>query len=250
MGKVNPDGNRLTGAAAIAAAAMLAFGLAHAQQGAAPQSGEAAKSPEFEVATIKPSKPGAVGSTFAFASGEGVKVTNGTLKGIIEMAYNVRDFQITGGPGWIDSQQFDVVAKSAASDWGSQAGNSQESIDETRLRIRALLALRFELKVHAERNCRSIFWRWARMARSWRRLACKMLREATGRHQCALRRDDRHEHNDDESGLQAFGATRPPCQRHYRPHWEIRFSTFLVAGGRSLRRGDTHCQLRRWGEFV
>ncbi len=150
MGKVNPDGNRLTGAAAIAAAAMLAFGLAHAQQGAAPQSGEAAKSPEFEVATIKPSKPGAVGSTFAFASGEGVKVTNGTLKGIIEMAYNVRDFQITGGPGWIDSQQFDVVAKSAASDSGSQAGNSQESIDETRLRIRALLALRFELKVHTE----------------------------------------------------------------------------------------------------
>ncbi len=151
MRRLNWLWSLLFGAAAVATFAMtLAFGLAQAQQSAAPQSDEAAKSPEFEVATIKPSRPGADGSTYAFAPGEGLKVTNGTLKGMIEMAYNVRDFQIAGGPGWIGSQQFDIVAKSAESDAGSQAGNSTVSVDETRVRLRALLALRFELKVHTE----------------------------------------------------------------------------------------------------
>ena len=30
---------------------------------------------------------------------------------MIQYAYNVRDFQISGGPGWIGFDRYDVVAK-------------------------------------------------------------------------------------------------------------------------------------------
>src|SRR5215469_11169421 len=79
----------------IAVGSFVAFSLAcgsHAQS-PVPQS-----STEFEVATIKPGGATPGGSTYQFLPG-GIRITNGTLKGIIETAYDVRDFQIDGGPG-------------------------------------------------------------------------------------------------------------------------------------------------------
>ena len=97
--------------------------------------------PTFEVASVKPGRPGdARGSTFQFTPGGGLKVTNGTLKGIIEMAYDVRDFQVSGGPGWLSSQPWDISARSA----------SDEGMNEIRRRLQALLAQRFQLKIHRE----------------------------------------------------------------------------------------------------
>jgi uncharacterized protein (TIGR03435 family) len=71
--------------------------------------------PTFEVTSVKPGRSGdARGSTFQFTPGGGLKVTNGTLKGIIEMAYDVRDFQIAGEPGWLGSQPWDISASGAS----------------------------------------------------------------------------------------------------------------------------------------
>jgi hypothetical protein len=70
----------------------------------------------FEVASVKPSQPDARGSTFQFTPGGGVTVKNADLRGILEMAYDVRDFQISGGPGWLDSERYDIFAKSASGD--------------------------------------------------------------------------------------------------------------------------------------
>jgi bla regulator protein blaR1 len=107
--------------------------------------------PEFEVATIKPSSPNDVhGATFSFTPGEGVNVTNGAVKGLVEMAYDVRDFQILGGPGWVNSDLFNIVAKSASDAAGTSTSNSSASIQETRLRLQALLAQRFQLKIRRE----------------------------------------------------------------------------------------------------
>jgi uncharacterized protein (TIGR03435 family) len=36
---------------------------------------------------------------------------NATLKGMIRNAYGVHDFQISGGPGWIDSDRFNITAR-------------------------------------------------------------------------------------------------------------------------------------------
>lgn len=104
--------------------------------------------PAFEVASVKASQPDARGSTFNFAPGGGLTVQNGTLRGILESAYDVRDFQITGGPGWMDSARFDIFAKTA--DPGMQSAGPEERVRQTRLRLQTLLAERFQLKVHRE----------------------------------------------------------------------------------------------------
>jgi uncharacterized protein (TIGR03435 family) len=104
----------------------------------------------FDIASIHPSRPGSSGSTYSFTADRGVKVTNGTVKGLIEMAYDVRDFQILGGPGWTDSQFFDVVAKTLPAASDSAAAGPANSIVETRLRLQALLLERFQLQLRRE----------------------------------------------------------------------------------------------------
>jgi uncharacterized protein (TIGR03435 family) len=100
-------------------------------------------SPEFDAASIKPSKPGDThGSMFNFTPGGGLTVTNGTLKGLIEAAYDVRDFQISGGPNWLDSERFDLIARSAP--------EAAETLAPTRQRLQSLLAQRFQLRIHRE----------------------------------------------------------------------------------------------------
>jgi len=96
------------------------------------------QAPAFDAASIKPSGPGAIGSTYGFQRG-GIEVHNGTLKGLIEMAYGVRDFQITGGPGWLGSAQYNIVAK-----------GPDEPVPAVRLRVQSLLAERFGLQFHRE----------------------------------------------------------------------------------------------------
>jgi uncharacterized protein (TIGR03435 family) len=97
--------------------------------------------PAFDAASVKASKPGdSRGSTFQFTPGGGLMITNGTLRDIIETAYNVRDFQIPGGPGWLNSERYDISARSA----------SDSTQTETRIKLQTLLAQRFQLRVHRE----------------------------------------------------------------------------------------------------
>jgi uncharacterized protein (TIGR03435 family) len=110
----------------------------------------------FEVASIKPSDPGARGSSTGIAPGGIFRARNVTLKGLIRQVYDVTDFEISGGPGWIDTQGYDVEAK------GNGPAVSEEDLmkmtDDQRnrfrvqmqARLRALLAERFQLKLHRE----------------------------------------------------------------------------------------------------
>jgi uncharacterized protein (TIGR03435 family) len=99
------------------------------------------QAPAFDAASVKPGKPGDTrGATFQFTPGGALNITNGTLRDIIETAWNVRDFQILGGPGWLNSERYDISARS--SDGGGQA--------ETRLKLQVLLAQRFRLRIHHE----------------------------------------------------------------------------------------------------
>jgi uncharacterized protein (TIGR03435 family) len=103
--------------------------------------------PTFEAASVKPVEPGdAGGSTFQFIPAGGLKVTNGTLKGIIETAYDVRE---SGGPNWVNSERYDISAK-APEDLRTGNGAPPDGISETRRRLQTLLAQRFQLKVHRE----------------------------------------------------------------------------------------------------
>jgi uncharacterized protein (TIGR03435 family) len=78
---------------------------------------------------------------------------NVRVRDLIAEAYRVRTFQITGGPGWIGSDRFDIVAKaSSAAPLALATGpNGVRQPSETPfLMLRELLKERFRLVVHAE----------------------------------------------------------------------------------------------------
>ena len=104
---------------------------------------------DFEVASIKRSEPGSLrGSTFEFLPGGSLRIANGTLRAILETAYDVREFQILGGPGWVNSERYDILARTA--DSLSNLAGATNDVKAVRLRLQALLRQRFNLEVHRE----------------------------------------------------------------------------------------------------
>jgi len=59
---------------------------------------------------------------------------------MIREAYDVRDFQITAGPAWLDTDRFDIRAK------------AKEGVSTRQMKtlLQALLADRFQLRLHRE----------------------------------------------------------------------------------------------------
>lgn len=93
--------------------------------------------PSFEVASAKPSAaPGR--SEVAFSPG-GLTIRHSTLTLCVALAYEVKFDQITR-PAWLDSEAYDITAKSAAPSTEKQI----------RLMLQALLADRFKLALHRE----------------------------------------------------------------------------------------------------
>ena len=69
----------------------------------------------FEVASVKTNKSGDNRIGIGFAPGGRFRATNVPLRELISAAYGTPQplaaFQITGGPKWIESDRFDIVAK-------------------------------------------------------------------------------------------------------------------------------------------
>jgi uncharacterized protein (TIGR03435 family) len=99
--------------------------------------------PGFEVASVKPNKAGE-GSTLLLTA-DGLTATRVTVKFLIKQAYGVEEDEISGAPGWLDSETYDVAAKVGSSDLAAL-----DKLDEKqRLRmLQPLLAERFQLKMH------------------------------------------------------------------------------------------------------
>lgn len=113
-----------------------------------------AQSPEnaFEVASIKPSDPDTRGTFFRNSPGT-VHIVGANVSFLIQQAYDVRAFQISGGPGWINSDRYDVMAKieSAAPPADpADVPDQRKAMEQQRERLRALLEERCHLKIHHE----------------------------------------------------------------------------------------------------
>lgn len=106
---------------------------------------KAPTSPTFEVASVRPNRAGP-GHSSIDRDGGVFRMTNVTLKACITLAYGVADSQVSG-PGWLDSERYDIVAKAD--------GDARN--DQSPLRLRALLADRFALALHRERKETSVY---------------------------------------------------------------------------------------------
>jgi uncharacterized protein (TIGR03435 family) len=99
--------------------------------------------PSFEVASIKPfDRTGQVGHGSVAVSGPRVTFTGYTLSALILYAYDMRAYQISGGPGWIGSDTYTIAAK--------VEGDGARENAEIRKMLQALLAERFGVQLHRE----------------------------------------------------------------------------------------------------
>jgi uncharacterized protein (TIGR03435 family) len=96
--------------------------------------------PVFEVVSIKPSNPDAAGTNLPPVGGR-YTASSVSLRTLVQIAYEVSDSQIDGGPEWQTSRRFDIQAKAATPIAGLEAMLPM---------LKTLLADRFQLKVHTE----------------------------------------------------------------------------------------------------
>src|SRR5689334_16200981 len=72
----------------------------------------AGQKPAFEVASIKPNLTPTGGTSIrGEPSGTRITMTRVPTKMLMSFAYRVRDFQIIGGPDWINVDRYDIEAK-------------------------------------------------------------------------------------------------------------------------------------------
>jgi uncharacterized protein (TIGR03435 family) len=100
----------------------------------------------FEVASIKPARPGTRGYSIRPFPGK-LTAENVTLKLLLAEAYHVYDFQISG-PKWIDLERYDLEAKFRG---------DTPSKTQLRAMLQKLLADRFGVRAHRESKEMRVF---------------------------------------------------------------------------------------------
>src|ERR1700730_1400407 len=97
------------------------------------------QTPAFEAASIKPNTSGRSGGGIDLYPAR-IKIINSSLKFCVQIAWNVKDFQISGGANWMDTEHYDIDAVAA----------SPITREESRTMLQALLTDRFGLTIHRE----------------------------------------------------------------------------------------------------
>ncbi|MDQ2777090.1 MAG: M56 family metallopeptidase [Acidobacteriota bacterium] len=155
-GKLSPDGNTMTGTWTqgghpiplnlTRATPQTAWVIPEPPPPMKPMAADA--SPEFEVATIKPSKPDQPGKGFG-VRGRHFSTLNTSLNDILMFAYGVQSRQILSGPPWMGTDKFDIAAE--------PDGEGQPNDKQWKTMIQKLLADRCKLKFHHEQKELSVY---------------------------------------------------------------------------------------------
>jgi len=112
--------------------------------------GQTAGTLRFEVASVKRNNGDALKMFVLvprFLPGGSFEAFGVTLGSVIRLAYGLQDFQMVGGPKWVDTDRFDIQVR------GPQGATESEAPR----RLQSLLAERFALKAHMERRNHPIY---------------------------------------------------------------------------------------------
>jgi uncharacterized protein (TIGR03435 family) len=104
----------------------------------------------FEVASIKPGVKGA--DHWGWREGDaGLTTNDAPIRGLVTYAYDVKDYQVVGGPKWMDSDPYTIVAKLPP---GTPKSTTKGTESDPRLMAaaQALLADRFHMVMHREKK--------------------------------------------------------------------------------------------------
>jgi uncharacterized protein (TIGR03435 family) len=103
--------------------------------------------PEFEVATIKLSRPEERLSIVI--KGRQFMTTASSLYDLTTFAYGLHASQITNGPGWLATEKYDVIAQ--------PSGDGQPNRQQVQVMVQGLLADRFRLAFPRDKKELSVF---------------------------------------------------------------------------------------------
>ena len=133
-----------------AALGAIAATAGHAQQAAGADLCVASTRPAFDVVSIRPAQPN---SNFSLnRTADGFSATS-PLQQLIQYAFNLRSFQITGSPDWLSSVAWRIEAKIDAPDPDPSKlddAQRQASWNKQMLELQSMLADRFHLQCHME----------------------------------------------------------------------------------------------------
>jgi uncharacterized protein (TIGR03435 family) len=103
----------------------------------------------FDVATIKPAAPDSRGRYIRMQSTHQFFAKDYSLRALVGAAYNLTPQAISGGPAWIQSDHYDILA--------GTPGEVRPTLDEQMSMLRSLLADRFMLTFHREQKELAIY---------------------------------------------------------------------------------------------
>ena len=98
--------------------------------------------PQFDVASVKVNRDGGDKWNIATPDGGRFSATGISARSLIMNAFSIIRPQLSGGPAWIESERFDIEARTA--------GPDQITHDQVGPLLQSLLADRFGLKYHRE----------------------------------------------------------------------------------------------------
>jgi uncharacterized protein (TIGR03435 family) len=116
-----------------------------------------ADQPRFEVASIKENTSN---DRIVVVQGQNGRYTarGHSLGMLIRSAYRVQDFQVVGGPDWIETVRFDIVAtEPPGNSTGGAVAPGPGQPTQQQLMLRSLLEDRFKLSVHKETRERPVY---------------------------------------------------------------------------------------------
>jgi len=122
----------------LAFAAMLSLVARSAAQG---------ETPHFDVTSVKPSNSTDLHTIYQLRRSGMFVAENASVRFLVRLAYEIQDFQIIGGPGWLDSDRFDIEARA------TQISDPAEMLPM----LKSLLADRFKLTIHKETRQLPVF---------------------------------------------------------------------------------------------
>jgi uncharacterized protein (TIGR03435 family) len=123
----------------------------HVEKPGDPQAQETyARAPVFQAASVTPHKSGEAMRAIT-AKYDELRITNFTLRMLILKAYGVQGFQVSAGPDWLDSENYDIEAKmdSAEAEELGRLSSERRGLGTLRM-LQSLLADRFNLSLHRE----------------------------------------------------------------------------------------------------
>src|SRR5580658_1340649 len=94
---------------------------------------------QFEVVSVTPSQPMARGGGYNLSRGR-LNAKNQSLRDLVKFAFDLQDYQLTGGARWMETDRYEVVATYPGETTGAERGRMMQ----------AMLADRFSLVIHRE----------------------------------------------------------------------------------------------------